>query len=444
MATAILQPRQVECEIPEKFGLLFQPHRYKVFYGGRYGVKSWSFARALLTIGLNPGILWKGRTQGPRILCARETQKSIQESVHHLLESQIKRLGFESKYHVQQHSISARNGCEFIFAGLRQNINNLKSYEDVDICWVSEAVTVSQNSWRVLIPTIRKDDSEIWVDFNPELETDETYDRFIVHPPASARVVHTTFKDNPWMSNVMREEMRELKERNEAEYNHVYGGQCRQTVDGAIYAAELAKVDAEFRITRVAYDPKYPVHTFWDLGYGDNTSIWFAQSLPFEFRVIDYLSGSLKALGYYVKELKEREYAYGNHYLPHDAKAHELGTGRTIEEQLKEQMGNDRVKVTKRVGMKADGINAVRQVFGRCWFDRDRCQDGVQCLRHYRYDRDENLGTFKREPLHDWASHGADAFQTFALSIKELQRPTQREEEPAGMSVRHSEGSWMA
>jgi phage terminase large subunit len=443
--TPATAPRQIEVEFPEKLEFLFEPHRYKIAYGGRYGVKSWSFARALLLIGLDPSILWPGRRAGVRILCARETQRSIQESVHHLLESQIDRMSLNSKYVVQNTSITAANGTEFAFAGIRQNVANIKSYEDFDIAWVSEAAGVTKNSWRVLIPTIRKEGSEIWADFNPELETDETYQRFVVHPPDNAKVVHTTWKDNPWLSKVIVEEMRQLKERDEPEYNHVYGGLCRTTVDGAIYAREMAAADSEFRITRVPYDPKFPVHTFWDLGYGDNTSIWFAQSLPFEFRLIDHVSGSLQALGHYVKLLKERPYAYGNHFLPHDAKAHELGTGRTIEEQLKEQMGIDRVKVCKRVGMKADGINAVRQVFGRCWFDKEKCADGIQSLRHYRYEKDENLGTFRREPLHDWASHDADSFQTFALSIKELQRPKPKEdEEPRGSGMRPTDGGWMA
>jgi phage terminase large subunit len=436
---------KIAVEIPPKFTFLLEPARYKVAYGGRYGVKSWSFARALLMIGLDPSLLWPGRKSGVRILCARETQKSIEESVHYLLESQIARLDLQDKYDVKQHSITAANGTEFAFVGIRQNVSNLKSYEDFDICWVSEAAMVSKNSWRVLIPTIRKNDSEIWVDFNPELETDDTYQRFVVNPPSDAKVVHTTWKDNPWLSNVIVKEMRDLKAKDEAEYNHVYGGLCKQSVDGAIYRQELAVTDTEYRITRVPYDSQHPVHTFWDLGYGDNTSIWFAQSLPFEFRLIDYLSGSLQALGHYVKELKERPYAYGLHYLPHDAKAHELGSGRTIEEQLKEHMGRDRVKVCKRVGLKKDGIEAVRAIFGRCWFDKEKCADGIQALRHYRYEMDEEHKTFRREPLHDWASHGADAFQTFALSIKELQRPQPRKsEDESTPRVATGDGGWMA
>lgn len=434
--------RQVEVEYPEKMEFLFSPARYKVAYGGRYGVKSWSFARALLIIGLTPSLLWAGRTAGARVLCARETQKSIEESVHFLLKSQIAALGLEGKYHVQQHSISADNGTEFIFVGIRQNVSNIKSYESCDICWVEEAVTVSKNSWRVLIPTIRKEGSEIWVSFNPDLEADETYQRFVVTPPSTAKVVKTTWRDNPWLTNTILGEMRELKARNEEEYDHVYEGLCKQTVEGAIYAKQISAADKEERITRVPYDAKFPVFTFWDLGYGDNTSIWFGQSIGMEFRWIDHLSGSMQGLTYYVKALQERPYAYGGHWLPHDAKAHELGSGRTIQEQLKDHFTN--VRVAKRLKL-VDGLEATRVIFGRSWFDKEKCADGIQSLRHYRYAWDEKLGTFSREPLHDWASHDADAFRTAAVSIKEAQRPGKEEERPsASQGVVVTDGGWMA
>jgi phage terminase large subunit len=434
--------RDIPIEIPEKLAFLLAPARYKVAYGGRYGVKSWTFARVLLMLGLDPELLWPGRSAGPRILCARETQKSIQESVHHLLKSQIERMGIQSKYDVREHSIRARNGAEFIFAGIKQNVDNLKSYEDCDICWVEEANKVSKNSWRVLIPTIRKEGSEIWITFNPELESDNTYERFVTDPPASAIVVRTTYKDNPWLSKVILDEIRELKAKDEEEYDHIYGGLCKQSVDGAIYAKQLSAADKEGRITRVPYDPKFPVHTFWDLGWGDNTSIWFGQSLPSEFRMIDYMDGSLLGLQYYVKQLKERPYVYGTHWLPHDAKAHELGSGRTIEEQLRDHF--ESVRVAKMLSVE-DGIEACRLIFNRCWFDKEKTADGVQSLRHYRYQRDENLKTFKREPLHDWASHGADAFRTMGVSIKELQRPKKEDDDkPTGRSIsRPSGGAWM-
>jgi len=421
--------RKVSVEFPEALGFLFEPHRYKIAYGGRYGVKSWSFARALLLIGVSPQLLWPGRTEGVRILCARETQKSIAESVHKLLSDQIVALSLEAYYEIRETSIRCpRNGTEFIFAGIRQNVTNIKSYEACDIAWVEEAQTVSKNSWNVLVPTIRREGSEIWVSYNPDLETDETHQRFVVHPPTNSVVKHTTYRDNPWLSNVMRQEMADLKARDPNAFDNVYEGLCKHAVEGAVYRKEITAAEIAGKFTRVPYDAMYPVHTYWDLGYGDNTSIWFAQSFPFEFHVIDHVSGSLQALSYYVKELQERPYIYGSHWLPHDAKAHELGSGRTIEEQLRDFYPNQ-VRVARKLSV-VDGIAAVRAIFSRCYFDLDHCADGIQSLRHYRYEEDEKLGTFKREPLHDWASHDADAFRTLAVSIKEAARPRAEEQRP--------------
>jgi phage terminase large subunit len=426
----------ITADFPEKLEFLFEPHRYKVAWGGRGGAKSWGFARALLILGVQKQL---------RILCARETQKSIADSVHKLLSDQIQKMGFSDRYTILKTTIVGKNGTEFIFAGIKQNVGNMKSYEGCDIAWVEEAATVSKNSWQVLIPTIRKEGSEIWVSFNAELESDDTYQRFIVSPPSTAKVVRIGWQDNPWFPPVLRREMEELKARSESDYDHVYGGMCKQVVEGAVYRAEITAAEQQGRLTRIPYDAQHPVHTFWDLGFGDNTSIWFAQSTPFEFRIIDHLSGSLQALNYYVKELKERPYVYGQHWLPWDGKTKELGTGRSIEEQLKTHFGNESVRCAKRLSVQ-DGIAAVRAIFSRCWFDREKCADGLQSLRHYRFERDEDLKTFKREPLHDWASHDADAFRTLGVSIKELQRPEPRAERPTTTFSERAtgDGGWMA
>ena len=173
------EPNIANAEFPEKLSILFDKARYKVLYGGRGGAKSWGVARALLILGCKSTL---------RILCAREFQTSIKDSVHKLLSDQIYALGLESFYEITQNSIRGKNGSEFAFVGLKNNVANIKSFEGVDICWVEEAQTVSKTSWNVLIPTIRKEQSEIWVTFNPELESDETYQRFVISPPDHAIV----------------------------------------------------------------------------------------------------------------------------------------------------------------------------------------------------------------------------------------------------------------
>ncbi len=420
MSSPTVSPTEIAADFPAKLAYLFDPHRYKVAYGGRGGAKSWGIARALLLIG---------RERPTRVLCARETQKSIADSVHKLLCDQIAALGLDSFYFITKTAIVGANGTEFIFAGIKQNISNLKSYEGCDICWVEEAQTVSKHSWEVLIPTIRKESSEIWVSFNPELDTDDTYKRFVQHPPPNAAVEKINWRDNPWFPEVLRLEKDHLKLISPDDYEHVYEGMCKLAVEGAIYRAELLTAEKDGRFARVPYDPIKPVHTFWDLGFADNTAIWFGQAIGFEFRLIDYMEGSQQSLQFYLKTLQNKPYVYGTDYLPHDARAHELGTGRSIEEQMK--AAGRKVQVVPKLSI-VDGIAAVRAIFPKCWFDADNCADGIQALRHYRYEADEKLGTLKREPLHDWASHPADAFRCFAVAIKEVvTKPVQPRHAPS-------------
>ncbi len=396
-----------EIEFPEALSFLFEPARYKVLYGGRGGAKSWGVARALLM---------EAAAAPLRVLCARELQKSIGDSVHKLLADQIDALGLGWFYTVQNTSIRGQNGTEFLFAGLRHNVTSIKSFEGVDRTWIEEAQTVSKASWDILIPTIRKAGSEIWITFNPELDTDETWKRFVVSPPTGAVVRKIGWADNPWFPDVLRQEMLDLEARDPDAALVVWGGHTRHTLDGAIYATELRDAVKEGRITRVPYDPTKPVHTFWDLGWADNTSIWFGQVVGFETRVIDFYQDSQKPLDHYLRVLQDRAYVLGTCWLPHDARAKQLGTGRSVEELIR--AAGRTVQIVPQLGV-ADGINAARTIFPNVWIDEERCADGLQCLRRYRYEVDQATGQFSRTPLHDDASHGADAFRYLAVALKE-------------------------
>jgi phage terminase large subunit len=427
----------VNAQFPEKLQFLFQPKRYKVAKGGRGGAKSWGFARALLLHGT-------GQTyfQRPlRILCAREIQKSIKDSVHTLLRKQVSELGLDSFYKVKEQEIVGQNGTEFIFAGLKQNIDNLKSYEDVDICWIEEAHVVSKRSWEVLIPTIRKNGSEIWASYNPSLETDETHVRFAINTPPNCELVTINYRDNPWFPDVLKIEMEHLKAKDPDAYENVYEGQCKQVVEGAVYRNELIAAEKDGRIMRVPYDATKPVHTFWDLGFGDLTCIWFAQTIGLEFRLIDYLDGSQQGIGYYLKSLQEKPYVYGTHYLPHDALQKQLAAGgRSIMDQV--SCDGRKVDIIPKLTVE-DGIAAARAIFNRCVFDKEKCADGLQALRHYRYETDDKLQTLKRNPLHDWASHGADAFRGFAVAIEEPARQRRLQQEPQIYEFGQQSTAWM-
>lgn len=341
--------------------------------------------------------------------------KSIADSSFALLRDQIGQLGLSECFTFSKSTIEGRNGTEFLFAGLKHNVANIKSAEAIDIVWVEEAESVSKQSWETLIPTIRKNDSEIWVTFNPDLESDDTYKRFVVSPPPGAVVVKINWRDNPWFPEVLRTEMEYLKEKDPDAYQHVWEGQCNTVVAGAIYAKELRAADEAGRLMRVPYDATRPVHTFWDLGFGDLVAIWFVQATPFEYRLVDYLEGNQMAIGAFLKMLQAKPYVYGTFYLPWDGKTKELGSGRSIEEQMK--AAGHKVVIVPRLSV-ADGIAAARGIFPQCFFDAEKCADGIQALRHYRYGENATLGSPTKEPLHDWASHAADAFRYFAVGIK--------------------------
>ncbi len=393
-------------QFPEALQFLFEPAPYKVAYGGRGSGKSWGFARAALLEGARMPLRWG---------YAREIMNSIKESAHALLCDQIRLLGLEAFYDIQERVIRGRNGTEFLFFGLRHNVDKIKSVEGLDRVTVMEARNVSRSSWNTLLPTVRKAGAEIWVEFNPELDTDETYQRFVLRPPTGAIVRKIGWQQNPWFPETLERQRRDMERDDPDLYLNIWEGHTRQMLDGAVYAKELRAATEEDRITRVPYDRTKPVHTFWDLGWADATSIWFAQAVGLEYRVLDFLEVSQTAIPDILREMQGRGYVYGTDYLPHDADSATLGSnGRTIAQMLR-AAGRTVIVLPRRDV--AEGINAARTIFPSLWFDEARCADGLNHLRHYRYDVDPDTRMFSRKPLHDEHSHAADAFRGLAMSL---------------------------
>ena len=188
-------------------------------------------------------------------------------------------------------------------------------------------------------------------------------------------------------------------------------------ITGAYFALEMAQAEQEGRITNVAYDDRIPVHTAWDLGIGDATSIWFWQVAGKEIRIIDWHEDHGRSLSHYADVLHSRGYRYGDDWVPHDARVRELGTGRTRVETLASLRRKPRLVPDHRV---MDGINAARLTLDRVWFDADRCARGIEALKQYRADFDEKARTFRDAPRHDWTSHSADAFRYLCMAWREL------------------------
>lgn len=221
-----------QVQFPDKLQGLFQPKRYKVLYGGRGGAKSWGVARALLLLAADRPL---------RVLCAREVQKSMRDSVHRLLKDQVSALGLESFYEVLDTEIRGLNGSLFLFSGLQQHtVDSIKSFEGVNIVWVEEAHGVSAKSWDVLIPTIRAEGSEIWLTLNPDMDTDDTYVRFIASPSDDTWLCEMNWRDNPWFPSVLEDERVKAKRSLLADdYDHIWEGKPRRVAEGAIYRYEI-------------------------------------------------------------------------------------------------------------------------------------------------------------------------------------------------------------
>ena len=391
-------------EIPDKLAFLFDPVRYKVAYGGRGGSKSWAFARALLIQGLQKPL---------RILCAREVQKSIKESVHKLLSDQINMLGLGSFYQVLQTEIRGVNGTEFIFSGLADHTaHSIKSFEGIDRCWVEEAQAVSKKSWDILQPTIRVPGSEIWISMNPELDTDETYKRFVASPPEGAVVVKINWDENPWFTPELEAERSLCEKQRPEDYRNIWLGEPRAAVEGAVYAREVAKAQEERRIRPVPVDPIVKTHLIFDLGFNDATAIILAQRVSSELRIVGYVEDRYRTLDDYSAQLKDMRLNWGSMYLPHDAEAQTLAAGGKSTAQIMRALGWD-VRIVPNMDIE-EGIRQARMAFGRCYFDETKATRLVECLKRYRRNIPTTTGE-PAKPVHDEYSHGADCFRYLSI-----------------------------
>jgi len=391
--------------LPAKLEKIWEPCRYKVLHGGRGGGKSWSVAGVLLVMGAQKCL---------RILCAREIQKSIKQSVHQLLKDEITRLQLHAFYEVLDNEIRGINGTQFFFTGLQTHtVDTIKSFEGCDIVWVEEAHSVSKKSWDVLIPTIRKEGSEIWITMNPDMETDETYQRFIATPSPDTWVVAINWRDNPWFPRVLNEERLKAKRTMlKDDYAWIWEGRPRRVAAGAIYRHEMEQLYFDERARDVPYDPLLPVHTVWDLGWNDSMTITMVQRGPQDVRVINYIEDSHRTLEWYVTKLEKLPYRWGTDYLPHDGKVKDFKTGQSTQEIL-EGLGRKHVEAQLRASDVEEGIKEVRMIFPRLYIDARKCARFLECLKRYQR-RIHTVTNEPMEPLHDEFSHGADNLRYLA------------------------------
>lgn len=383
--------------------------RFRCLYGGRDGAKSHSIARVLLA---------RGMAKVERILCVREVQKSIADSVHKLLSDLIVSLDIGSFYSVQNTAIYGANGTEFSFHGLStETRDSLKSKEGTTICWVEEAHSISKRSWDILEPTIRAEGSEIFVSFNPNLDSDEAYVRFVLKTQSDALVTNINWNDNPWRSKVLDAARERMEKESPEDFKHIYGGSPRTTVEGAIFRPEIEDLYKEpRRVRNVPYDPMLKVHTVWDLGWNDATAVLFVQRLHSEIRIFNYWEGSFRKISDWVADLKELRYNWGIDWLPHDGANTRIEVGQSVQ-KIMQQLGRNAQIVP--VMPVEQSIKLARMVFPRCYFDEANTAELLNRLKRYRRRLNQMTQTFEA-PLHDDASHGSDGFRYMCQKVEEM------------------------
>ena len=408
--------KTIDLQIPEQYKELFQPSkkwRHIVYKGGRSSGKSTQIAISRLV---------KGSHTKLRGLCTREIQNSIQESVYKLLCDQIDKMGLNDWQKFNDRLVNRRTGSEIFFKGLHNNIQSIKSIEGIDWCWVEEAQSVSAESINTLIPTIRKEGSELIWSYNPLTEHDAVQELIVDKADERTYVRHINSDEvEQLLSPEIIAEREKMKVDNPDMYAHVWLGQPLTSKTGTVFGKQIAQAEIDGRIGSVPYDASAGTYTAIDLGIGDSTAIWWFQLIGQEIHFIDHYESSGEELGHYISVIKNKPYNYTTHYLPHDAKQRELQTGLTRVEFF-ENNGIHNIEVLRPTNftLGQDDINMIaRPKFSKVWIDRDKCARGLQCLRAYHYEYDEKNKLLKDKPEHDWSSHSSSAFIYALMAAQE-------------------------
>ncbi len=395
---------------------LLEPSRYKGAYGGRASGKSHNFAANLVDDSL--------RIPGLRSVCIREVQKSLKESAKRLIEDKIEEFGLTESdgFKVLQDHIETPGGGIIIFQGMQDhNAESIKSLEGYHRAWVEEAQTLSSTSLKLLRPTIRGEDSELWFSWNPRRKTDPVDVMFRQgNAPTDSILVRANWSDNPWFPSVMEQERLDCLENDPDQYAHIWEGDYITVSEGAYYAKHLAKARESGRIGFVGPDPLITYRLFVDIGgtgaKSDAFSIWVAQFIGTEIRVLDYYEAVGQPIDAHLNWLNGNGYTHENSkfFLPHDGATHDKVYNVSYESALRGAGYNVVVVPNQGKGAAAKRIEEARRLFPSMRFNEETCQGGLEALGWYHEKKDELRG-IGLGPEHDWSSHAADAFGLMAV-----------------------------
>lgn len=390
---------------------LIEPARYKGAWGGRGSGKSHFFAESLIENSLYE--------KGLLSVCIREIQKSLKDSAYRLLVSKLNDLGLGERdgFKVYQTEIKTPGDGVIVFHGMQDHTaESIKSLEGFKRAWVEEAQTLSKNSLKLLRPTIRAPESELWFSWNPRRKADPV-DMMLRqgHAPTDSQVIKANWSDNPWFPKELEQERLDCLRDDPDQYDHIWEGGYISVSDGAYFAKHLAEARKENRITQVTSDPLMTVRLFADIGgtgaKADAFTIWAAQFVGTAIRWLNYYEVQGQPLEAHLIWLREQGYTpdKAQIWLPHDGATNDKVYDVSYESAFKQAGYQVTVIPNQGKGAAKKRIEEARRLFGSMWFDENKCSGGLEALGWYHEKKDEvrNIGL---GPDHDWSSHAADAF----------------------------------
>lgn len=413
-----------EIELPAKLEPVFLGDAdVRGAYGGRGSGKTRSFAKMTAV----RAYMWAKAGREGQILCTRRFMNSLAESSLEEVKAAIRDEEWLGP-HFEIGDKYIKTACgriKYTFAGLDRNIDSIKSQSRILLNWTDEAEPVTDEAWTKLIPTLREEDSECWVTWNPESERSATHKRFRLSTDPRFKVAEINWRDNPWFPSILeRQRQRDLVERPD-QYDHVWEGDFAKVTEGAYFATDLTRARQEGRIGRIAADPLMRFIAFWDIGgtgqTADACAIWVAQWIGTHIRFVDYYEAQGQPLDAHVRWLRDNGYGHAICVLPHDGAQSDKVFAVSYESALNDA-GFD-VTIIRNQGRGAAllRVNAMRRLFPSMYFDADRCKGGLAALGHYHEKRDDERG-IGLGPHHDWSSHAADAAGLCAIAYEQNRR----------------------
>lgn len=407
-------------EMPAKLVPVFEGEAdVRGAYGGRGSGKTRTFAK----MSAVRAHIWAQAGREGIVLCGRQFMNSLADSSLEEIKAAIRETPWLMPFFElgEKYVRTADGRVSYSFAGLDRNVDSIKSKSRILLCWVDEAEPVTEEAWAKLIPTLREEDSELWVTWNPERDNSPTHKRFRLTDDTRTKVAELNWRDNPWFPALLdRARTKDQAERPDS-YEHIWEGDFVTVVEGAYYAKSLTTAKAEGRIGFVAPDPLMTTRAFWDIGgtgaKADATAIWIAQFVAAEIRVLDYYEAQGQPLATHVQWLRDNGYERALCVLPHDGSTNDKVTDVSFESALRSAGFETKVIPNQGAGAAKMRIEAARRLFPSMRFNEDKTLAGRKALGWYHEKRDAERG-IGLGPNHDWSSHGADAFGLMAVAYE--------------------------